>query len=481
MNSLGDTLQITITSDRLGALLAAQQSAAPEAMCVAEIVKLLKQYGVCHGVDEVRVAQFLEKWRREAVEEPFMVANGTPPISGRLRELRRLPPPARNGKDPVELLPLFVKEGDLVFAIEEAKSGTPGTDVYGKPCEPSPPEKDILPNPGAGFKVDEKIWRAVESGFLEDEGGTIRISKTLLHKRDLPAAEYEWPGDARVEGTLLAGATMRLGGNLDVNGGVQEHVTIETAGQLNITGKVAGGGSTRLTAGGTVRIGELHRCTLMTEGDIHVARDCFDCHCMCGGLFHASERGSLVTRSRIEALRGAIFYDLGESKPHQTKVAVGWSRWLDEEQQALEGAIRRWQLHSTRLVDSFRGRFEHILEKRDGDSPISEKDLRDFEDEKARVLWEQQRVEARLTALRAQQARLESMSRRDDTARVLIQGTAYPGTQVSIRGRDYTFSGAQAKDVTLIVFPETSRVHAVPTEVFNSSAMGATGILGLSE
>ncbi|MFQ5654035.1 MAG: FapA family protein [Planctomycetota bacterium] len=464
MKSLNDLLLLEVAPDGLEATLLPLRPHPRRKTRPRHLARFLHERGIVNGCSEQRLRGFIEAWKSWTVESPWWVARGTaatPPTSA---ELLRVHPPARSGNDSVELLPLYVKKGDLLFTLVLGRKGVEGCNVLGEPV-PFAEDEEIPPvQPGPGVVVEGQTWRAGRTGFLVEEGRTISISKSLLHYHDLPTGVYRWPSSARIEGSISAGTVIDVAGHLTVKGEIGGGVKILAGGNLMVEGSIHGEGTTSLEAEGDVYVDTVDRCTLHSGRDLHVRRACIDCNCRGRGYLIAGAPGCKVVGGRIEAVKGATLFDVGSTDRQRTLISVGASEWVDHDLKGLEGEIRRWTSYHARLYHQYQQRFGSSRSL-----PVGPRE--DLATEEERLVKEQQRVDEQISRLKTRQSQLHKVRERDDRAVIRIIGQALPGCRFVIRGKGYSPGRTGLSGVTLSVFQESGRVHGVPTALFESSEM----------
>ncbi|MCA8960050.1 MAG: DUF342 domain-containing protein, partial [Planctomycetes bacterium] len=233
-----------------------------------DLVEVLRRAGVVEGIDDDVLALFIEDWRRGTIVGPRVVATGVAPKPAAVPSLKRVAPPARSGQDPVELLPLFVKKDETIFALGAAGAARLGRSVRGDVTQPDP-RAGGGPVPGTGIVVENGQWIATRTGFLVISGDRIDVSTVLTHNRDLPPGDYRWTGDAVIRGDVSTGCTLRIEGSIRVEGNVRDGVLIRASGGVEVTERIEGH-DTRIVSGASITVGDVAASTLTAEGDVAV-------------------------------------------------------------------------------------------------------------------------------------------------------------------------------------------------------------------
>ena len=464
-------LRVDVAPDGLTASLYPTSACPARTPKPRDLIEVLARAGVVEGVDPDVLALFIEDWDRGTIVGPRVVATGTAPKPAAVPSLKRVAPPARSGQDPVELLPLFVKRDEVIFALGSTGTARVGRSVRGEVTQPDPRAAGG-PVPGSGILVRDGRWVATETGFLVIAGDRIDVSHVLTHNRDLPPGDYRWNGDAVIRGDIPTGCSLRIDGSIRVEGTIHDGVVVRATGNVEITGAVEGHDS-RVVATGDVHVGAAIGSTLTAEGNVTVQRETQLATVRARGRFIADSNESRVRGARIDAVAGAAIHVIEELRSQRTTVSVGSSEWIVEECKAIEGEIERWIAYRDKQFEAFRSRYGKLLENRARIHRLPPAARREFEAAQKSVRLEQERVDQKICELRTRQNDLDRKRTRDDSAVVDVKNGAPDGTRFAVRGREYLVSGTLPKGHTICVNQETGRAHAVPTGIFVSSELFA--------
>ncbi|MEM7166230.1 MAG: flagellar assembly protein A [Planctomycetota bacterium] len=468
MKRIRDRLRVQVAPDGLQATVEPIRRAPRQGVSPRTVEKLLAERGVTHGILTEAVREFVGEWRQGQGRQ-WIVARGEAPIPAVLSELRRVHPPARSGRDPVELLPLYVAEHETVFALRSGAPATPGRTVCGVVIPPPQPPPSDTPTPGEGFEVVGRVWKASHSGFLEHADGNIRVSPQLIHKYDLPAGEYHWHGGARIDGSLLEGVRLHVDGDLALGGEIAQGVRLRVGGDATVEGAIRGEGRTRVEVDGQLECAAVLDSFLYATADVRVRTLCQGTTVRTCGRFLNDLPGGLVSSSRIDAVRGAILNDIVPGSGLPSAVHVGTSEWLDDEWQAVEAEIQRWTRHYTHLYEEFSERHAKLVSRRSEIYRLSDVQRQQYELEHARVTAEQERVDRNISRLRTRQSVLLQSRCRDEKAVVQVTGEATAGALFSIRRVPLAAGSEGLREVVLSLAPSRNRVIAIPRSIYESS------------
>ena len=164
--NLHDRLRLEISPDSMQASLFPVTDYPNRTVRVKHVRSFLDSHGVHYGVQEKSIEALLKAWRAGSVQRPVLIARGSAPREATEGGVRRVAPPPRDGRDPVELLPLFVRKGERVIAVDPPQEAAPGRSVRGEIIPAPPGLRPLSLEPGEGLRVKESSWFATRTGFL---------------------------------------------------------------------------------------------------------------------------------------------------------------------------------------------------------------------------------------------------------------------------------------------------------------------------
>ena len=471
---LGDeirsALDLQIAADGLEAAVSPLEPRPPRGLNAHTLHRYLKGCGIQHGVLKEALKSLISDWK-SGDRGPWIVARGTPSVAGHGGGLDRLAPPARTGNDDVELLPLYVKQGDPLFQVTDGAAAQVGVDVLGHPVPPPPTQESPVLKAGSGISVDDGVWTARATGFLHADESELKIVKTLLHSHGIGPGTYRWPGDAKISGSVAAETTIEVGGHLIIEGDIGVGVQLRAEGDIRVEGEIVGGGSTTIEAEGRVKVQTAIGTSITAGDDVVVIKGLTDCRCRSRGTVQAATEGCVIRGGTVEAISGAEIADAVASGFHPVSIEVGHASWINEQMHEIESEIRRWVLYHGKLFEDFKAKHGTEGEDRSKVWHLSEEKRLAFYEDEDEVHAEQQRVDQRISRLRSRLELLTGSRTSNPRAVVLIHGSAESSTRISIRGRRYDTAKKVLHGVAVGIFGESKRICAIPTALYQSSEM----------
>lgn len=327
-----------------------------------EIHEALEQAGVVHGVD----AAVLEQAVRAGRCDQLCIAQGAPATAGSptrfeslLDDLREKTRSAADDAtvDYRELGNLLlVAPGDALMRRVPATPGRDGLTVTGKVL-PAPAHVQI---PYAGDLTgvapdanDPDLLRAAIAGTPALRPHGVIVDPVVeVQAVDLQSGNIHFDGALRVHGDIKAGMTVQVKGDAVVMGTV-EAATMRVGGNLIVHGGIVGGSPARMpsTASehlaridceGSVQALFINHASVSAGGDLRVEREIFSSDVAAGNAVTVgTASGGSIVGGRTRALRCVQAATLGSMTGTPTEIQVGLNPNADSQRQTLERERRR--------------------------------------------------------------------------------------------------------------------------------------------
>ncbi len=321
-------IDITISEDRLEALLALKKRGDPDKIPIEDIKKLLEAKRITFGiVDDNVILEYLQANPKPGA--PLKIAQGQAVKPGQDAKINYT-----FDIDPLKIgavkkggvidfksrgeIPQ-VKPGDLIAEKIPALQGTPGTDVHGHTI-PAPKPADVLLRCGSGTKKDEDGRKA----YAEQGGqpqisvdGVLSIISEHYIRGDvgLETGHIEFDGHIHVSGSVQNGFRVK-GGKLSAKEILRAE--IELTGDIDLTGGILGA---HIKTGGSIKAKFINGSTIEAWGDVVVEKEVLDSTIeACGKVVIG--RGKVLS-SKITAKKGIEAADIGSDFSNPCTLAVG--------------------------------------------------------------------------------------------------------------------------------------------------------------
>ncbi|MBN1308585.1 MAG: DUF342 domain-containing protein, partial [Chitinispirillaceae bacterium] len=202
-----------------------------------ELHRLLSEKGVRSGILETDIATMLALCDRGAYPaEPFVIARGIPPVNGNDGGLRYLfstqtsLSPSINSEGHADYKSVnivnSVKSQQELVALVPPTPGSDGSDVLGNTIPAEPGSAVKLPQ-GPHTAVDPQnpgLLRAEVDGIVRLSGGLVEVSEGFVVPGDVDfsTGNINYNKSVIVNGDVKAGFEVHCGGDLQVNGTIED-------------------------------------------------------------------------------------------------------------------------------------------------------------------------------------------------------------------------------------------------------------------
>lgn len=290
-------VNVTVSKDNMTASIFMRKPKSEEPPITSdEIMEALKSSGVVYGIDEQIVRQSITE---EMYNTPVRVAVGRKPERGEHAKFEyhfdttdtHRPQVGDDGHIDYREINFIqnTEVGNLLATKTPPTQGAPGMSVLGKEII-GPPGRDIPFNHGVNTQVSEDGLQltASASGAIQFTNGKVSVKDVITIQGDVDhnVGNLDCKGSVHVTGHVRAGYSLKMDGDLQVDGNVED-ATIEVQGNIYVKGGFFGeskgimraGGDIvvkfaegqRMTAGGSVTAGgELINCQVHTREKIRV-------------------------------------------------------------------------------------------------------------------------------------------------------------------------------------------------------------------
>lgn len=277
----------TISKDSMAAsvLLRAPHDDEPP-ITVDEVLEELDRSGVVFGIDRTVIQKALDAGDYNI---PTKVATGRKPQKGvnasfvyHFDTSDTLKP--KEGEDGhIDYKDInFIQnteKGALLVTKVPATRGQPGMSVLGKEIK-GPNGRDLQFNHGTNTEVSEDGLKlhATASGAIQFQHGKVSVSDVIVIKGDVDhnVGNIDCRGSVRVTGDVKAGFNMKLDGDLEVNGNVED-CDIQVGGNIYVKGGFFGDGTGFLKAGGDITVKFAEGQKMVSGNEITVGGEIINC------------------------------------------------------------------------------------------------------------------------------------------------------------------------------------------------------------
>ncbi len=398
---------------------------------IREIKPLLKEHGITYGI--------LGFPRQEG--DRWIVAEGRPPEDGEDGHIEIYPFPESDQAN----LPgicideraksrlVNVKRGTIVARKTPPTEGTHGINVFGEEIPPKPGHWPVF-KLGEGVEVqpDQRTMVSLVDGKLDvAPDGTISVLNqwNIEGDLDLSIGNIEFWGELLViSGSILVGMTVKTRGDLEVNGNVEDEVTVEVGGNLAVKGIIRAR-RTHVDVEKDLRCSAIEYARINVRGDVEVDDYMLDTIANISGHLVAVGGNGLVAGGVIRVGRSVAVKVVGSQSFTRTKIFAGIDPIL---QKKYKEAVTELEGIAQRLAQVREGLSKVVkLEKERGGLEEKGKEVKQM----LMDAFSQLRLE--LLEKRDEIATLESAIGQLQGSQIQILDVVYANTQIGIYNAIY--------------------------------------------
>ena len=240
--------------------------------------------------------------------------------------------------------------GDTILAeIEKGCEGVVGVTAFG---EQIPVEQPRPINFSAGQNVREETDEQGTTRYISEVTGILNLSEKsvgimdLLHiKGDVckETGSLYFSGDIIVDGAVHSLYRIQCGGNLTIQGTIENGAEIICEGDL-IAAKGVVGEKTRVQVNGNMEADFFQDLHIRVQGNLTVRESIYASIVFCGGTLHVEGkniknkiRGSILG-SQVSSMKGIVLHSIGSIQSKNT-IICGFDRELNNQLITLEKTI----------------------------------------------------------------------------------------------------------------------------------------------
>jgi uncharacterized protein len=309
MDAIGaDAVRVTVTDDKLSVLLDCPDPRRDLPGVVKHVLAAFARLKLPETPTADELAAFLtscgEPGHPLQAQPVIMGYAATPPVDGRLEWTRDYFAEGWQADAAGSDFDFFarldnrgVAQDELLATMWPPVPGEPGMNVFGAKLAVGKPQKARL-RCGKGVATEEDAdgtirYRATVAGRVRLNDGTVAVDDVYIVRGNLGLAigNVHHTGTLQVEGDIEQGVTVEVHGDIVVRGMI-EPCTITCGGNLQVAGGIVGNEEHRITLGGGLQARYVRDAVIDAVGDVSIA----------GEISHATLR----TLGRVLAPAGRI-------------------------------------------------------------------------------------------------------------------------------------------------------------------------------
>ena len=423
-------VNVTISKDSMTASIFMRKPKKEEdPISAEEILEALREAGVSYGIDEVVVRQAVTE---EMFNQPVRVAVGRKPTRGAHATFEyhfdtsdtRRPKEGEDGHIDYRDISFIqnTEAGTILVTKTPPTAGEPGMSVLGKEII-GPPGRDIPFNSGANTEVAEDGLHllAKASGAIQLTNGKVSVKDVITITGDVDhnVGNLDCKGSVHVAGHVKAGYSLKMDGDLQVDGNVED-ATIEVQGSVYVKGGFFGEGNGLMKAGGDIVVKFAEGQKLIAGGDVTAGGELINCQVHARNKIRVKgKRGKIVGgdyRARKEIRACVIGSDAGTA----TTLTVAFDQQLMSKYSEVNKEIERLTEDRDRVKEGLYALYRLQME---GKLP------KEKEAALAKLEKFQKELPGNLEALEKQKAALEAALSEFRDAKIIAEEVIHSGVR----------------------------------------------------
>ncbi|UCC43397.1 MAG: DUF342 domain-containing protein [Candidatus Zixiibacteriota bacterium] len=424
-----ELVKVTISKDSMVASLLLRNPSSEESDPTFEdVMKALEAAGVKYGIDEEGIKKAVDE---RAFNTPLRAAEGVKPKRGNSSTIvyhfdtldKHTPKEDEDGRIDYHDINFIqnIEEGKVLAHKIPPTEGVPGRNVYGKEIS-GPAGRDIPIKYGAKTVLsdDGLELRAATSGAILFQNGKVSVNDVLTVRGDVDfsVGNLDCRGSVRVAGCIKAGFELRIDGDLEVSGNVED-ADIYTKGNIMIKGGFFGNGQGQLRADGDITLKYAEGQKIIAGNDLHVGGELINCQATAKEKIHIKgRRGKIVggvTRAG-KAIRTSV---AGSEAGTKTDLFVAYNHKLMKRHRQISNEIARLQADGQRVKDALQALYK--LQAGDSLPPDKEQALAKLEAFK-------EGLPGNIEALEKQKLEVEEKMKEYRDSCIIVEDTLYAGS-----------------------------------------------------
>ncbi|MFC1614009.1 FapA family protein [Gemmatimonadota bacterium] len=306
-----------------------------------DIRQALGEAGVVNGIQEEALTKIFSEC---LFEQEVLAAKGTPvedgkdgcveyffnnqqSFEGKEDEDGRV-----NYKD-VSFL-INVTKGEKICRIFPPVEGKPGLTVTGKTIDPRPGKEIQVPQ-GENTEINPAnplfLFASLSGCVRVNQMELVEVQPFLDIKGDVDysTGNIFFNGSLKVNGDITSGFKVKVTGDLEVNGCVED-AEVEVEGDVIIKNGFIGHGQGTIRAGGDITLKFVQGQNIICEGDLTVGGEILQGHIEVGGDIHVDGRKGVIIGGEIKTLGSVDSTQIGNSTYTRTEVFAGCTSKLED-------------------------------------------------------------------------------------------------------------------------------------------------------
>ena len=324
--------------------------------------KAMSEAGVTTGIKEDVLKKIFDE---NLFDQEMLVAEAIPPEDGLDSEIefyfkykQKLEPSEdKEGRIDYKDVSFLtnVNKGDQLCRRHPPTPGEPGTTVTGKPIPPKAGMDHKLPigNNTDVSSSDPDLLIASTSGCVSYDirYHKVEVQPNLEIKGDVDynTGNIDFIGSLLVKGDVKAGFKVKVAGDLEV-GGCVEDAELQAKGDILIKKGFIGRGKGLIRCEGDVTIKYVQGQQVFCEGDLNLGGELMHCQAHVGGNVYITSRKGAIIGGSIQAQGSIEATQIGNENYTQTEIAAGYDYILVKQLEEINDELKKIEENQEKII-----------------------------------------------------------------------------------------------------------------------------------
>lgn len=428
---------VRVTEDAMEAwLYLAPKEDKEEGYTKEELLELLSEHGVCHGINQSNIAAMAKK---KVYNREIKVAQATQAKPGKdgyyefsvpEDETMKMPEIRKDGSVDYQSMSVLtnVKQGDVIARYHKAVFGVDGMDVFGREI-PVPQVRELPPLRGKGVSqsVDNpEEYIAETDGKVDYKDGKLSILKVheVTGDVDLVIGKIEFPGDIVISGNVSAGVTICAGKSLTIEGTV-EAANLIAGGDIVLKRGIQGNHKGRVITKGNFYADFVEHAMVQAEKDVQ-ANILLNSQIHSGGKVLLTGKKAAIIGGMVHADKGIHCKTLGNDVNVKTVVHAGCEQSIVDKYRE----ITKEKNEKTELLAEMEEELIELLKKKRTLGNLVKAQEKRCEE----LLVERKRLKKEMEEIRLKTRKCNEVFAKCKDAVIRIEGDLFVGSVIGIDG-----------------------------------------------
>ncbi len=406
----------------------------------AALEKLLEESKITFGIRADELHGIIKEAAVGNAVKDIVLAKGEPPVNGRDGRVEFLfdvsgkakPKAKEDGTVDFKNIKLIESavEGQELARLLPPTPGTPGHNIFGQeiPCSTGGP---IQMPAGANTALkpgDASVLIATATGNVRYTGTLIEVTEGFSIKGDVDfsTGNVKYPKSVRVCGDIKSGFAAEIGGDLEIDGTLED-AQVECGGNVLVKCGFIGSGKGLINAKGNVNIAFVRNQSVRSRQDIFVAKEAIGARLSAKNDIEVNGKPFSIAGGHISARHEIRAYAIGNENGTRTEVEVGIDFTLVEEQLKTDDKIKELNASRQKVIENLQ-KLRHIKQLRKVLQPKEEFLLKKLE-------AMEEKINVQLSSLETRKQVIAQKLLEVGKARIVFEHAIYPGTVIKIRDR----------------------------------------------